>query len=117
LFDWPATKITFINEIADICEKVGGDVQAWQEIPSGRLRLWRLLLSQGYVRPTRCRAAASAAPVQTAQELGAPARIVEAVLAVNDARKLALAKDRSRVWQRKGQNHRGAGPDLQAQHR
>ena len=62
-----ATKITFINEIADLCEKVGADVQEvargigldnriGSKISACRTRLRRLLLSQGYPRPDQDRA-------------------------------------------------------------
>ena len=61
-----ATKITFINEIADLCEAVGGDVQdvargigldgrIGSQIPPCRPRLWRLLLPQGHARAAQDR--------------------------------------------------------------
>ena len=61
-----ATKITFINEIADLCEKVGADVQdvargigldkrIGAQVPARRAGLWRLLLPQGHARPAQDR--------------------------------------------------------------
>jgi UDPglucose 6-dehydrogenase len=61
-----ATKITFINEMADLCEKVGAmcttSPRAWgstagsAEVPASRARLWRLLLPQGHARVNQDRA-------------------------------------------------------------
>ena len=87
-----ATKITFINEMADICEKVGGDVQdvARGIGLDGRIGAKFLHAGPGY--GGSCFPKDTLALVQTAQDLGAPVRIVEAVVAVNDARKLGMAK-------------------------
>jgi UDPglucose 6-dehydrogenase len=87
-----ATKITFINEMADICEKVGGDVQ---EVARGiglDGRIGKKFLHAGPGYGGSCFPKDTLALVQTAQALGAPSRIVEAVVAVNDARKLAMAR-------------------------
>ena len=87
-----ATKITFINEMADLCEKVGGDVQ---EVARGiglDGRIGKKFLHAGPGYGGSCFPKDTLALVQTAQMLGAPSRIVEAVVAVNDARKLAMAK-------------------------
>ena len=88
-----ATKITFINEIADLCEKVGADVQEvargigldnriGAEVPACRPRLWRLLLPQGH----------AGAGEDRRRTAGAPLRIVETVVAVNDQRKRAMGR-------------------------
>jgi UDPglucose 6-dehydrogenase len=87
-----ATKITFINEMADICEKVGGDVQ---EVARGiglDGRIGKKFLNAGPGYGGSCFPKDTLALVQTAQELGAPTRIVEAVVAVNDRRKLDMAR-------------------------
>jgi UDPglucose 6-dehydrogenase len=87
-----ATKITFINEMADICEKVGGDVQ---EVARGiglDGRIGGKFLHAGPGYGGSCFPKDTLALVQTAQELGAPSRIVEAVVAVNERRKLDMAK-------------------------
>jgi len=87
-----ATKITFINEMADICEKVGGNVQdvARGIGLDGRIGAKFLHAGPGY--GGSCFPKDTVALVQTAQQLGAPVRIVEAVVAVNDERKLNMAR-------------------------
>ena len=87
-----ATKITFINEMADICEKVGGDVQDVARGIGLDGRIGKKFLHAGPGYGGSCFPKDTLALVQTAQQLGAPSRIVEAVVAVNDARKIAMAK-------------------------
>ena len=87
-----ATKITFINEMADICEKVGGDVQDVARGIGLDGRIGKKFLHAGPGYCGSCFPKDTLALVQTAEGLGAPTRIVEAVVAVNDARKLAMAK-------------------------
>jgi UDPglucose 6-dehydrogenase len=86
-----ATKITFINEMADICEKLGADVQ---EVAKGiglDGRIGRKFLHAGPGFGGSCFPKDTLALVRTAAECGAPSRIVEQVVAVNTARKLAMA--------------------------
>lgn len=87
-----ATKITFINEMADICEKVGGDVQDVARGIGLDGRIGKKFLHAGPGYGGSCFPKDTLALVQTAQELGAPSRIVEAVVEVNDRRKLDMAK-------------------------
>jgi UDPglucose 6-dehydrogenase len=87
-----ATKITFINEMADICEKVGGDVQDVARGMGLDGRIGKKFLHAGPGYGGSCFPKDTLALVQTAQQLGARSRIVEAVVAVNDARKLAMAR-------------------------
>jgi UDPglucose 6-dehydrogenase len=87
-----ATKITFINEMADICEKVGGNVKDVARGIGLDGRIGGKFLHAGPGYGGSCFPKDTLALVQTAQELGAPTRIVEAVVAVNDARKLAMAR-------------------------
>src|ERR1700761_436248 len=87
-----ATKITFINEMADICEKVGGNVQDIARGIGLDGRIGGKFLHAGPGYGGSCFPKDTLALVQTAQELGAPTRIVEAVVKVNDERKLAMAK-------------------------
>jgi UDPglucose 6-dehydrogenase len=87
-----ATKITFINEMADICEKVGGDVQDVARGIGLDGRIGKKFLHAGPGYGGSCFPKDTLALVQSAQELGAPTRIVEAVVAVNDDRKLAMAR-------------------------
>jgi UDPglucose 6-dehydrogenase len=87
-----ATKITFINEMADICEMVGGDVQDVARGIGLDGRIGKKFLHAGPGYGGSCFPKDTLALVQTAEQLGAPTRIVAAVVAVNDARKLAMAK-------------------------
>ena len=87
-----ATKITFINEMADICEKVGGDVQDVARGIGLDGRIGKKFLHAGPGYGGSCFPKDTLALVQTAQELEAPTRIVEAVVAVNDRRKLDMAR-------------------------
>jgi len=87
-----ATKITFINEIADLAEKVGADVQ---EIARGiglDNRIGAKFLHAGPGFGGSCFPKDSVALIKTAQDFAAPLRIVEAVVAVNDSRKRAMAR-------------------------
>jgi UDPglucose 6-dehydrogenase len=85
-----ATKITFINEMADLCEKVGGNVQdvARGMGLDGRINPKFLHAGPGY--GGSCFPKDTLALLKTAQEYGAPTKIIEAVVAVNDARKKAM---------------------------
>ena len=82
-----ATKITFINEIADLCEKVGADVQDIARGIGLDGRIGGKFLHAGPGYGGSCFPKDTLALVQTAREAGAPMHIVEAVVAVNDARK------------------------------
>src|SRR5665213_2701890 len=87
-----ATKITFINEIADLAEKVGADVQ---EIARGiglDNRIGGKFLHAGPGYGGSCFPKDTLALLKTGQDNGAPLRIVEAVVSVNDARKRAMAR-------------------------
>ena len=87
-----ATKITFINEIADLPEKVGADVQ---EVARGiglDNRIGSKFLHAGPGFGGSCFPKDTRALVKTAQDHDVPLRIVEAVLAVNDNRKRAMAR-------------------------
>jgi len=87
-----ATKITFINEIADLAEKVGADVQ---EIARGiglDNRIGGKFLHAGPGYGGSCFPKDTLALLKTGQDHNAPLRIVEAVVAVNDARKRAMAR-------------------------
>ena len=86
-----ATKITFINEIADLCEKVGADVHDVARGIGLDGRIGRLFLHPGPGYGGSCFPKDTLALVRTAEQAGAPTRIVEAVVAVNAARKKAMA--------------------------
>jgi len=87
-----ATKITFINEIADLCEKVGADVQ---EVARGiglDNRIGSKFLHAGPGYGGSCLPKDTIALIKTAQDHGAPLRIVETTTAVNEQRKRAMAR-------------------------
>ena len=87
-----ATKITFINEIADLCEKVGGDVQ---EIARGiglDNRIGGKFLHAGPGFGGSCFPKDIRALIKTAQDYEVPLRILEAVASVNENRKRAMAR-------------------------
>ena len=87
-----ATKITFINEIADLCEKVGADVHDVARGIGLDGRIGRLFLHPGPGYGGSCFPKDTLALVRTAERAGAPTRIVEAVVEVNAARKKAMAE-------------------------
>ncbi len=82
-----ATKITFINEIADLCEKVGADVQDIARGIGLDGRIGSKFLHAGPGYGGSCFPKDTLALMQTARKVGVPMRIVETVVAVNDARK------------------------------
>ena len=87
-----ATKITFINEIADLCEKVGANVQ---EVAKGiglDGRIGGKFLHAGPGYGGSCFPKDTLALVRTAQKQGAPVKIVEAVVAINARRKKQMAE-------------------------
>lgn len=87
-----AAKITFINEIADLCEAVGADVQ---EVARGMGldgRIGRKFLHAGPGYGGSCFPKDTQALAHQAQEAGAPVRIVEAVVAANEDRKQRMAE-------------------------
>src|SRR6478672_2344959 len=87
-----ATKITFINEIADLSEKVGADIQ---EVARGiglDNRIGSKFLHAGPGFGGSCFPKDTRALVKIALDHDVPLRIVEAVLAVNDNRKRAMAR-------------------------
>ncbi len=87
-----ATKITFINEIADLCEKTGGDVQQVAKGIGLDARIGGKFLHAGPGYGGSCFPKDTQALVQTGQQHGAPQRIVETVVAVNAARKSAMTE-------------------------
>ncbi|HVA13661.1 MAG TPA: UDP-glucose/GDP-mannose dehydrogenase family protein [Stellaceae bacterium] len=87
-----ATKISFINEIADLCEKVGADVQDVAKGIGLDGRIGRKFLHAGPGYGGSCFPKDCLALVKTAQEAGSPISIVEAVIGANDSRKEAMAQ-------------------------
>jgi UDPglucose 6-dehydrogenase len=87
-----ATKITFINEIADLCEKVGADVHDVARGIGLDGRIGRKFLHAGPGYGGSCFPKDTLALVRTAQELGGRMRIVETVTEINAARKKHMAQ-------------------------
>jgi UDPglucose 6-dehydrogenase len=86
-----ATKITFINEIADLCERLGADVQDVAKGIGLDGRIGRKFLHAGPGYGGSCFPKDCLALVRTAQEAKAPLSIVETVVRVNDDRKMHMA--------------------------
>ncbi|MGZ5939148.1 MAG: UDP-glucose dehydrogenase family protein, partial [Rhizomicrobium sp.] len=93
-----ATKITFINEMADLCELAGADVQDVARGIGLDGRIGNKFLHAGPGFGGSCFPKDTLALRKTAQDLGAPTKIVEAVVAVNDARKIAMAEKIERAF-------------------
>jgi len=87
-----ATKITFINEIADLCEKVGGNVLDVARGIGLDNRIGMNFLNAGPGYGGSCFPKDTLALLKTAEDYGAPVRIVEAVAQVNDSRKRAMGR-------------------------
>ncbi|HKR24385.1 MAG TPA: UDP-glucose/GDP-mannose dehydrogenase family protein, partial [Allosphingosinicella sp.] len=87
-----ATKITFINEVADLCEAVGADVQDVARGIGLDGRIGSKFLHPGPGYGGSCFPKDTVALLKTAEDAHAPLRIVEAVVKVNDARKRAMGR-------------------------
>ncbi len=87
-----AVKITFINEMADLCEKVGADVQDVARGIGMDGRIGSKFLHAGPGYGGSCFPKDTLALLKTAEDYGAPTRIVEAVVKVNDSRKRAMGR-------------------------
>ncbi|HTI82932.1 MAG TPA: UDP-glucose/GDP-mannose dehydrogenase family protein [Acetobacteraceae bacterium] len=86
-----AMKVTFINEMADLCEKVGADVHDVARGIGLDGRIGRKFLHPGPGYGGSCFPKDTLALMRTAQDFGAPSRLVETTVQVNDARKSAMA--------------------------
>ena len=87
-----ATKITFINEMADLCEKVGGNVQDVARGIGLDGRIGSKFLHAGPGYGGSCFPKDTLALLKTAEDYESPVRIVEAVVKVNDLRKRAMGR-------------------------
>ena len=87
-----AVKITFINEIADLCERVGADVQDVARGIGLDNRIGGKFLHAGPGYGGSCFPKDTLALLKTSQDYDAPQRIVEAVVSVNDNRKRAMGR-------------------------
>ena len=87
-----ATKITFINEIADLCEKTGADVQDVSRGVGLDGRIGPKFLHAGPGYGGSCFPKDTLALLKTAEDHDSPLRIVEAVAKVNESRKRAMGR-------------------------
>ena len=87
-----ATKITFINEVASLCERVGADVEDVAHGIGLDQRIGPDFLAAGPGYGGSCFPKDTLALVDTAQVEGSPVRILEAVIDVNEARKKEMAE-------------------------
>ncbi|MDZ4060504.1 MAG: UDP-glucose/GDP-mannose dehydrogenase family protein, partial [Brevundimonas sp.] len=86
-----AMKITFINEMADLCEVVGADVQQVARGIGLDKRIGAKFLHAGPGYGGSCFPKDTLALVRTATDAGSPVRLIETTVAINDARKKAMA--------------------------
>jgi len=87
-----ATKITFINEMADLCEKVGANVQDVSRGIGMDNRIGPKFLNAGPGYGGSCFPKDTLALLKTAEDYDSPTRIVEAVVKTNDSRKRAMGR-------------------------
>ena len=86
-----AMKVTFINEMADVCERAGANVHDVARGIGLDGRIGRKFLHPGPGFGGSCFPKDTLAMMRIAQDHGAPSRLIEAVVAVNDARKAGMA--------------------------
>ncbi|WP_225198235.1 UDP-glucose/GDP-mannose dehydrogenase family protein [Gluconobacter oxydans] len=87
-----AMKVTFINEMADLCEKVGGNIHDVARGMGLDQRIGSRFLSPGPGYGGSCFPKDTRALTAIAQDAGAPTRLVEATVAINEARKTGMAE-------------------------
>ncbi|MBB4294156.1 UDPglucose 6-dehydrogenase [Rhizobium leguminosarum] len=87
-----AMKITFINEIADLCEQIGADVQKVAKGIGMDKRIGDKFLHAGPGYGGSCFPKDTLALVKTAQDYDSPMRLIETTVAINDNRKRAMGR-------------------------
>lgn len=87
-----AMKITFINEMADLCEKVGADVQDVSRGIGLDGRIGSKFLHAGPGYGGSCFPKDTLALAKTAQDYDSPVRLIETTIAINDTRKRAMGR-------------------------
>ena len=114
-----ALKISFINEIADLCEEVGADVQEVASAIGKDRRIGDKFLHPGPGYGGSCFPKDVSALIRTAREDKSPVSIIEQVQRVNDERKIAMAQAHREGGRRSRarQDHRHPRRHLQAEHR
>ncbi|MEZ2129502.1 MULTISPECIES: UDP-glucose/GDP-mannose dehydrogenase family protein [unclassified Sinorhizobium] len=87
-----AMKITYINEIADLCEQIGADVQKVAKGIGMDKRIGDKFLHAGPGYGGSCFPKDTLALVKTAQDFNSPMRLIETTVAINDNRKRAMGR-------------------------
>ena len=87
-----AMKVAFINEIADLCEQVGANVQDVARGIGLDKRIGPKFLNAGPGYGGSCFPKDTLALAKTAQDAGTPVRLIETTVAINDSRKRAMAR-------------------------
>ena len=87
-----AMKITYINEMAELCERVGADVQQVARGIGLDNRIGSKFLHAGPGYGGSCFPQDTLALVKTAEDSGAPIRLIETTVAINESRKRAMAR-------------------------
>lgn len=87
-----AMKVTFVNELADLCEAVGADIQQVAKGLGLDGRIGRKFLHAGPGYGGSCFPKDTLALVRTAEEYGVPLRLVDTTIQVNEARKRRMVK-------------------------
>ncbi|EQB30025.1 UDP-glucose dehydrogenase family protein [Sphingobium ummariense] len=87
-----AMKVTYINEVAELCERVGADVQQVARGIGLDNRIGSKFLHAGPGYGGSCFPKDTLALVKTAEDSGAPIRLIETTVAINESRKRAMAR-------------------------
>lgn len=87
-----AMKVTFVNELADLCEKTGGDVQEVAHAIGMDKRIGSKFLHAGPGFGGSCFPKDTRAFAATGKHYGTPQRLIETVISINEARKMAMAE-------------------------
>jgi UDPglucose 6-dehydrogenase len=112
-----ATKITFINEMAEPCESVGANVQDLVRGIGLDNRIGSKFLNAGPGFGGSCFPKDTFALIKTAQDHDKPVRIVEAVVSVKGSQARRGPKSHRRMrWRSSRTQDRGVGADVQAQY-
>jgi len=87
-----AMKVTFINQVADLCEKTGGDVQEVARVIGMDRRIGPDFLRAGPGFGGSCFPKDTLAFAATGRSLGAPQQLIESVITINEARRQMMAE-------------------------
>jgi UDPglucose 6-dehydrogenase len=88
-----ATRISFMNDLANLCDAVGADIECVRKGMGSDARIGTKLLYAGVGFGGSCFPKDLRAAISTGDEAGVPLRVLQAVVAVNDGQKHRLAAD------------------------